>query len=73
MGVVRWIFAVFGALIMLFAGGCSIILAGSVLYFVLTEGFSKNRPGIELVLPVLGLVPFGVGFLIWWLAARADR
>ncbi|MCP5084329.1 MAG: hypothetical protein GY948_21785 [Alphaproteobacteria bacterium] len=67
--VVRWIFAVVGALIMVFCGGCSLLILGDLA----SRGrWSDNYVSVEIVL-LIGGVPFLVGLLIWWLAVKVGR
>ena len=67
--VVRWIFAVIGALIMLFSGGCSLLILGDLA----SRGrWSDNYVSVEIVL-LIGGVPFLLGLLIWWLAVKVGR
>ena len=68
---VRNFFALIGALICVFAGGCSLF------FLVAYVADSSARSGQSYVnVPVIlifGGPPFLVGLLIWWLAARAGR
>ncbi|NNF80919.1 MAG: hypothetical protein HKN05_23095 [Rhizobiales bacterium] len=67
--VIRWIFAVVGALIMVFCGGCSLLILGDLA----SRGrWSDNYVSVEIVL-LIGGVPFLVGLLIWWLAVKVGR
>ena len=67
--VVRWIFAVIGSLIMLFSGGCSLLILGDLA----SRGrWSDNYVSVEIVL-LIGGVPFLLGLLIWWLAVKVGR
>ncbi len=67
--VVRWFFAVIGALIMLFCGGCSLILLGDLA----SRGrWADNYVSVEIVL-LIGGVPFLFGLLVWWLAVKVGR
>jgi len=63
LSVIRWIFAIIGILVMVFAGGCSInVLA--------TERMDVGAVGI---VAIIGGVPFALGLLVWWLAAKYKR
>ncbi|HFC04857.1 MAG TPA: hypothetical protein ENJ55_04060 [Rhizobiales bacterium] len=66
LSVTRWIFAIFGILIMLFAGGCSLVAL---------PGLLQDPGGITnlALIAVFGGIPFGVGLLTWWLAAKVGR
>ncbi len=63
LSVVRWIFAIIGILVMLFAGGCSISIMA-------TERMNMEAFGI---IAIIGGIPFAGGLLIWWLAAKVGR
>ena len=63
LSVVRWIFAIIGILVMLFAGGCSISVMA-------TERMNAEALG---VIALIGGIPFVVGLFIWWLAAKVGR
>ena len=67
--VIRWIFAIFGGLIMLFCGGCTLVLLAEMA----SKGkWRDNYVSVEMIL-VIGGVPFLFGLLIWWLAVKAGR
>lgn len=67
--VVRWIFAIFGGLIMLFCGGCSLLLLGDLA----SKGkWADNYVSADMVL-LIGGVPFVFGLLVWWLAVKNGR
>ena len=67
--VVRWIFAVVGALIMVFCGGCSLLLLGDL---AMRGRWSYNYVSVDAVLAIGG-IPFLLGLLIWWLAVKVGR
>ncbi|HFC04856.1 MAG TPA: hypothetical protein ENJ55_04055 [Rhizobiales bacterium] len=70
LSVTRWIFAIFGILIMLFAGGCTLLFLGN---FIQMGG---QNGGYEMVFYIGQAVGVGLlllGLLIWWLAAKAGR
>lgn len=69
LSVVRWIFAIFGILIMLFTGGCSLMVFADFLQRG-TDTYGFNSPLVTLT---VGGIPFVVGLLVWWLAAKAGR
>ena len=60
MSFMRWVFAIFGALIMVFTGGCALIL-----------GF--NAPGVLGVFILISAIPFLIGWGIWWAAVKRGR
>ena len=60
MSFIRWVFAIFGALIMIFTGGCFLIL-----------GFGAPE-GLGLFALISG-IPFLLGWLIWWAAVKRGR
>lgn len=67
--VIRWFFAVIGSLIMLFCGGCSLLILGDLA----SRGrWADNYVSVEIVL-LIGGVPFLAGLLIWWLAVKVGR
>ena len=67
--IIRWIFAVIGALLATFAGGCSLLILGDLA----SRGrWSDNYVSVEIVL-LIGGVPFLLGVFIWWLAVKAGR
>ncbi len=67
--VIRWIFAIIGALIMIFAGGCSLYA-----FWVLTGPDMSERLANALgIVALFGGIPFLAGLLIWWLAVKAGR
>ncbi len=67
--VIRWIFAIFGALIMLFTGGCSLLLLGDLA----SRGKWNDQYVSVEIIAVIGGVPFLAGLLIWWLAVKVGR
>ncbi len=67
--VVRWIFAIIGSLIMLFCGGCSLLLLGDLL----SRGKWQAGYVDGTMVLVIGGVPFLLGLLIWWLAVKVGR
>ena len=67
--VVRWIFAVVGGLIMLFCGGCSLLLLGDL---AMRGKWQANYVSVDAVLAIGG-IPFLLGLLIWWLAVKVGR
>lgn len=72
MGAMRLVFAIFGALIMLFSGGCGLVFLGSYIADLGRQGGSASYVGWEVILLFAG-PPFLAGLLIWWLAARVGR
>ena len=66
---IRIFFVIVGTLIMLFSGGCSLLLLGS--YF-LEPGGPENFVTPEAVL-IVGGPPFAIGLVILLLALRAGR
>ena len=67
--IIRWFFAVIGALLAIFAGGCSLLILGDLA----SRGrWSDNYVSVEIVL-LIGGVPFLLGVFIWWLAVKAGR
>ena len=67
--IIRWIFAIFGGLIMLFCGGCSLLLLGDLA----SRGrWNDQYVNVEIIL-VIGGIPFLVGLLIWFLAVKVGR
>jgi uncharacterized membrane protein YdbT with pleckstrin-like domain len=65
MSMVRIVFAVVGALVMLFSGGCALMFVPEAL----RGGGYADWPAIAL----FAGPPFLAGLLIWWLAAKAGR
>lgn len=67
----RWLFAVVGGLVALFAGGCGVFYAG----IGVVAGLKGESLGSKFV--VLGLlyggVPASLGGLVWWAAVRRRR
>lgn len=72
MSAMRLVFAVFGILVMLFAGGCGLLFMGSYVADLNRSGPDANFVGPGVVLIFAG-PPFLAGLLIWWLAARVGR
>jgi len=66
LGVIRRIFAVIGILIMVFAGGCTLIVG-----FPMIGG--PDFSGMGAMLLLFGGLPFLFGLLLWWLAVKAGR
>ena len=67
--VARWIFAVFGTLVMLLAGGCS----GYAVFMLTGDELGETFwSAFGYVLPY-GLIPFLIGLLMWWLAVKSGR
>lgn len=67
LSAVRWIFAIFGILIMLFTGGCSLLIFADYL---------QHGGGGYVDIPIIlfvGGIPFLVGLLVWFLAAKVGR
>jgi hypothetical protein len=64
----RWIFAILGALVMLFCGGCS--LAGVVAAIDPADSLERNLAPLFII---VGGIGFLFGLLIWWLAVKANR
>ena len=69
---VRWIFAVLGILIMIFAGGCAVLYSGFMLPVTLAAGGEQTLYVVFITL-LFGGIPFGIGFLIWRLAVKFRR
>jgi len=69
LSVIRWIFAIFGILGMLFSGGCSIFILGNYFQYG-RDNYGFNDP---MIVAVIGGVPFLVALLIWWFAAKYKR
>ena len=69
LSIVRWIFAVVGALLAMFAGGCSLLLLGEL---AAKGRWQADYVSVDMVL-VIGGVPFLLGVLIWWLAVKVGR
>ncbi len=67
--VIRWIFAVVGGLIMVFCGGCSLLLLGDL---AMRGKWQANYVSVDAVLAIGG-IPFLLGLLIWWLAVKVGR
>lgn len=70
---VRWIFAVFGVLIMIFAGGCSVLYSGFLLFVAAGADEGKHALGALLFVVLFGGIPFLAGLGIWWLAVKRGR
>ncbi len=70
LSIVRWIFAVFGILIMLFAGGCTLLFFGN---FVATGGDAGGYEMLVYMGFAVGIASLLSGLLIWWLAAKVGR
>jgi hypothetical protein len=66
---IRIFFSVVGILIMVFAGGCTLLFLGS--YFFETQG-GQNYITPPVIL-IFGGPPFLVGLAIWLLALKAGR
>ncbi|MEM7426070.1 MAG: hypothetical protein AAF441_08240 [Pseudomonadota bacterium] len=73
MTVVRWIFAIFGILIMVFAGGCSILYSGFLLFVSLAGDGGRHAIGAFVLTLIFGGIPFLAGFLIWLFATKGRR
>ena len=67
LSIIRWIFAIFGILIMVFSGGCSFLIVAEN-----PGGFSVSFQDL-IIIGMFGGIPFLVGLLIWWLAAKVGR
>ena len=67
LSVIRWIFAIFGILTMLFSGGCSVVVLGG---FIMD---GRGDPSTTALILVIGGVPFLIGLAVWWLAAKVGR
>ena len=67
LSIIRWIFAIFGILVMVFSGGCSAL--------VFSEYLRGNGGGYfdPFAIMVFGGPPFVVGLLLWFLAAKVGR
>ena len=70
LSVIRWIFAIFGILIMLFSGGCSLFFLGN---YLLTPKGAGGYDYLIFMGIAAGLVVLLIGFGIWKLAAKAGR
>jgi len=67
MGFMRWIFAIFGVLVMVFTGGCFIILGLNSIDEIIRE---PTVIGIPLF---FSGIPFAIGLGLWWLAVKTGR
>ncbi len=67
--VIHWIFAIFGILVMLFSGGCSIVILANFFRYG-RDSYGFNDP---LTVAVIGGVPFLAGLVTWWFAAKYKR
>ena len=70
---IRWIFAIIGALVMVFAGGCSILYSGFLLFVAAGADGGKHALGALTFVVLIGGIPFLAGLGIWWLAVKAGR
>ena len=66
---IRIFFAVVGAVIMLFSGGCTLLFLGSLLF----ESSGPNNYVNAPVVPIFGGPPFVIGLAILLVALRAGR
>ena len=69
LSVIRWIFAIFGILGMVFSGGCSLVVLANYFRYG-RDSYGFNDPA---VIAVVGGVPFAVALLMWWFAAKYKR
>ena len=69
---IRLIFAIIGGLIMLFAGGCTLLFLVGYVHDELTRSGGEQYVNIPVIL-TFGGPPFLVGLGVWYLAARAGR
>ena len=73
----RWVFAIIGGLLMLFAGGCGLYSVGVSVYVAILQGGDYALFFGILISTVVGLVFAGVpaafGYLIWWLSVKRGR
>ncbi len=67
LSIIRWIFVVFGILIMVFAGGCAAFFFSDYL-----DGRGGSYDDVFIIMVFSG-PPFLIGLLLWWLAARVGR
>ena len=67
MSFMRWVFAIFGVLVMLFSGGCFLYIVG---------GKILSPARFEIVMEVaasafaFSFIPFLIGLFVWWLIVR---
>ena len=69
---IRWIFAISGALIMIFAGGCAVLYSAFMVPVTIASGGEQTLYVLFITL-VFGGIPFLIGLLIWWLAVKRGR
>ncbi len=68
IGGIRLIFAAAAAILMLFSGGCSLLIMADLM---------QGRGGQQYVdvptVLIIGGLPFVIGLVIWWLSMRRKR
>lgn len=64
LSAIRWIFAIFGILIMVFSGGCAMVFYTAFW----NGGFADS-----FVIMMFAGPAFLTGLLLWWLAAMVGR
>ncbi|MEM7426074.1 MAG: hypothetical protein AAF441_08260 [Pseudomonadota bacterium] len=67
--VIRWIFAILGALTMIFSGGCTLYFS-LILFAYAGQGDNSEVLGL---MALFGGLPFFIGLLTWWLAVKVNR
>ncbi len=67
--VIRWIFAIFGILGMLFSGGCSLVILRNYFHYG-RDSYGFNDP---LTVSIIGGIPFLMSLIMWWFAAKYKR
>src|SRR6185295_15481463 len=72
MSALRLVFAIIGGLIMLFAGGCTLLFLVGYIHDSMTRSGGEQYVNIPAILTIGG-PPFLIGLGIWFLAARAGR
>jgi hypothetical protein len=68
LGIIRLIFAAIGVLIMVFAGGCTLLIGVPMI-----GGSGSDLAGMVPMLLLFGGVPFLVGLGLWFLAVKVGR
>ena len=73
LSAIRWVFAIIGVLIMVFAGGCAVLYSGFMLFVAAAADDGKHALGALVFAAVFGGAPFLAGLGIWWLAVKRGR
>ena len=68
LGIIRLIVAAIGVLIMVFAGGCTLLIGVPMI-----GGSGSDLAGMVPMLLLFGGVPFLVGLGLWFLAVKVGR